>query len=168
MITASKSSRRSGFSFTEAIFTVAIIGIMSAIVVTALSNMSRDANRIVVRQQQAAISSALSAWVMSNMRETALTDAANIGALRSLEEVRTDYNAHGSSKARFFLLTPDPSRANVDDRAGFLDEGTADHILDYTINSTQLKSAALNNLKQHFTLPDWQAGEFPQVLLGDD
>ncbi|MCP5558855.1 MAG: type II secretion system protein [Verrucomicrobiaceae bacterium] len=168
MITTSKRSRRSGFSFTEAIFTVAIIGIMSAIVVTALSNMSKDANRIVVRQQQAAISSALNAWVMSNMRETALTDAANIGALRSLEEVRADYNGHGSSKARFFLLVPDPTRASVDERAGFLDEGTAEHFLDYTTNSTQLKSSALSNLKQHFTLPDWQAGEFPQVLVEDD
>ena len=154
MITLPQSSRRSGFSFTEAIFTVAIIGIMSAIVVTAMSNMSKDANRIIVRQQQAAINSALSAWVMANMRETALTDASNVGALRSIEEVRADYNGHGSSKARFFLLAPDATRANVDERAGFLDQSTADHFLDYTTNSNQLNSLALNNLKQHFTLPD--------------
>jgi type II secretory pathway pseudopilin PulG len=57
-----------GFSFVEAIFTIAIIGIMSSLVVAAISNASRDAHRVMARQQQAAVHSALTAWVLAQTR----------------------------------------------------------------------------------------------------
>ena len=59
-----RKQRREGFSFVEAIFTIAIIGIMSSIVVAAISNASRDAHRVMARQQQASVQGALTAWVM--------------------------------------------------------------------------------------------------------
>lgn len=156
---------RAGFSFTEAIFTIAIIGIMSSIVMTAMSNLSKDANRILVRQQQAAINSALNGWVMSQLR---VTSGTNAGQMRGIDSVRTDYNAQATTKARFYLLVPDANLSNPDERAGFLDQATADHFLEFSVSSDRLKSQALNNLKQHFTLPAWQQGEAPEVLLEND
>jgi type II secretory pathway pseudopilin PulG len=44
-----RKQRRAGFSFVEAIFTIAIIGIMASIVVAAISNASRDAHRVLAR-----------------------------------------------------------------------------------------------------------------------
>lgn len=150
--------RRSGFSFVEAIFTIAIIGIMSSIVVAAISNASRDAHRVMARQQQAAVQGALTAWVMAQMR------VGNTAQFRGLESVRAEYNSK-SIQDRFKLLKPDPTSTDPSTRFGFLDQTTADHFIEYTTNSNQLQTAALYNAQQYLTLPDWQQGDFPRVDL---
>ncbi len=150
---------KNGFSFVEAIFTIAIIGIMSSLVVAAISNASRDAHRVMGRQQQAAVQSALTAWVMAQNR------VGNTAQLRSLESVRISYNALGTTSARFNLLVPNATSADPNLRAGFLDQTTADHFLDYTTGTDKLKTAALDNAKQYLSLPTWQSGDFPRVDL---
>jgi type II secretory pathway pseudopilin PulG len=154
-----RKPRRAGFSFVEAIFTIAIIGIMSSIVVAAISNASRDAHRVMARQQQTAVQSALTAWVMAQMR------VGNTAQYRGLESVRTEYNSKSSSQLRFNLLIPNPSSPDQNLRAGFLDQTTADHFAEYTTNANQLQTAALYNAQQYLTLPDWQVGDFPHVDL---
>jgi hypothetical protein len=47
----------------EAIFGIAIIAVMSSLVVAAITNASRDANRIGARHQQATLNKALNVWV---------------------------------------------------------------------------------------------------------
>ncbi len=148
-----------GFSFVEAIFTIAIIGIMSSLVVSAISNASRDAHRVMGRQQQATVQSALTAWVMSQTR------VGSTSQVRGLESVRTSYNALGTTSARFNLLVPNPTSPDPNLRSGYLDQTTADHFLDYTTGTDRLKTAALNNAKQYLTLPTWQSGDFPRVDL---
>jgi type II secretory pathway pseudopilin PulG len=155
----STAVRARGFSFVEAIFTIAIIGIMSSLVVAALSNASRDANRVMARQQQTALNSALTAWVMSQTR------VGSSAQVRSLESVRTTYNALKLTSARFNLLVPNPSSSDPNARAGFIDQTTAEHFLEYTTSTDRLKSSALENSKQYLTLPDWQSGDFPRVDL---
>ncbi|WP_294383309.1 type II secretion system protein [Prosthecobacter sp.] len=150
---------RRGFSFVEAIFTIAIIGIMSSLVVAAISNASRDAHRVMARQQQASVQSALTAWVLAQTR------MGNTAQFRSLENVRTTYNSLGTTSARFNLLVPNSASPDPNLRAGFLDQTTADHFLDYTTGSDKLKTAALDNAKQYLSLPDWQSGDFPRVDL---
>lgn len=159
MNTTIQTRRRNGFSFVEAIFTIAIIGIMSSLVVAAISNASRDAHRVMGRQQQAAVQSALTAWVMAQNR------VGNTAQLRSLESVRTTYNALSTTSARFNLLVPNATSADPNLRAGFLDQTTADHFLDYTTGTDKLKTAALDNAKQYLSLPTWQSGDFPRVDL---
>lgn len=159
MNTTIQTRRRNGFSFVEAIFTIAIIGIMSSLVVAAISNASRDAHRVMGRQQQAAVQSALTAWVMAQNR------VGNTAQLRSLENVRTTYNALSTTSARFNLLVPNATSADPNLRAGFLDQTTADHFLDYTTGTDKLKTAALDNAKQYLSLPTWQSGDFPRVDL---
>jgi len=153
------SKGRNGFSFVEAIFTIAIIGIMSSLVVAAISNASRDAHRVMARQQQAAVNSALTAWVMAQTR------VGSTAQVRSLEDVRTSYNTLGTASARFNLLVPNPSSPDPNLRAGFLDQITADHFLDHTTGTDRLKTAAMDNARQYLTLPAWQAGDFPRVEL---
>ena len=131
--------RQQGFSFVEAIFTIAIIGIMSSLVVAAISNASRDAHRVMARQQQAAVNSALTAWVMAQTR------VGSTAQVRSMESVRTTYNALPTTSARFNLLVPNPASPDPSVRAGFLDQTTADHFLDYTTGTDRLKTAAMDN-----------------------
>lgn len=151
--------RAQGFSFVEAIFTIAIIGIMSSLVVAAISNASRDAHRVMARQQQASLQSAVTAWVMAQTR------TGSSAQVRSLESIRASYNALGTSLARFNALVPNPASPDVNARAGFIDQTTADHFLDYTTNSDRLLTAALESSKQYLTLPTWQSGDFPRVEL---
>jgi len=151
--------RQGGFSFVEAIFTIAIIGIMSSLVVSAISNASRDAHRVMARQQQASVQSALTAWVMAQTR------VGSTAQVRGLEEVRLSYNALSTTSARFNLLVPNPASPDPNIRVGFLDPTTADHFLDYTTGTDRLKSAALENAKQYLTLPTWQSGDFPRVEI---
>lgn len=147
------------FTFVEAIFTIAIIGIMSALAMSAISNGARDANRIVARQQQAALSEALTAWVMSQTR------VGNTAQIRSLNSLRNEYNALTTTSARFNLLIPNPNSADVNVRNGYLDQITSDHFLEYTTSTDKLLSKALKNGRQYLTLPTWQDGSFPMVDL---
>lgn len=151
----------SGFSFVEAIFTIAIIGIMSSLVVAAISNASKDAHRVMARQQQAAVQSAVTAWVMSQTR------VGSTAQYKNLESLRTYYNTIGTSRARFELLRPNASASDLNLRAGFLDQTTVDHFDDYTVSSDRLVTAALKNAGQYLTLPNWQSGDFPRCEMND-
>jgi Tfp pilus assembly protein FimT len=157
-ISPSTTRRSSGFSLIEAIFTIGIIAIMSSIVVAAISNASRDANRIVARQQQATLNGALNAWVMGSMR---VASGANEGQLLGIEDLRAEYNGRGTALARFLLVAPDTG-------GGYLDESTREHFLEYTTNSGRLETSALQSAKQHLTLPNWVSGDFPKALLQDN
>jgi hypothetical protein len=111
------------------------------------------------RQQQASVQSALTAWVMAQMR------VGSTAQFQSLENVRLSYNARPSSLARFTLLVPNLSSPDPSQRAGFVDQTTADQFLNATTNASQLQSDALYNAQQYLSLPDWQSGDFPHVDL---
>lgn len=153
----SSKSRPGGFTLTEAILTIAIVGIMASLVLSAISNASRDAQRIVARQQQAAVQNALNAWVMSQTRVSGSSQ------VKSLNDIRSSYNSVGTALARFNLLVPSGAGTG-----GYLDQTTADHFLEYTTNTDRLKTAALDQAKQHLELPNWAAGSFPKVDLVND
>lgn len=156
---ALKRSFRKGFTLTESIITIAIIGVMASLVVGAISNGSRDAQRIVARQQQAALQNAINSWVMSETR------VGNTRQVKSLKDIRDAYNGQTTSLGKFStFLAPD-----VNGVGGFLDKNTADHIVGYTTNTDKLKSAALDMARQHLVLQHpWAAGGFPRVDLVAD
>jgi prepilin-type N-terminal cleavage/methylation domain-containing protein len=141
------SRRSSGFTLTEALLTMAIIGIISSIVVSAMSSAAKDASRMVARQQQAQVQNAVNAWISGQTRDLAT------GQVRSLESIRGDYNSRGTSLARFNLIS------------GYLDESTADHFTDTTTNSDRVKSEAMINARQYLTLGTWVSGSYPKVEL---
>lgn len=147
------------FTFVEAIFTIAIIGIMSALALSAISNGARDANRIVARQQQAAVQEALLGWVMSQTR------VGSTAQVRSLGGIRNTYNALTTTYARFSLILPNPSSPDPNVRNGYLDATTADHFEAYHVSSDRLYSAALKGAAQYLNLPTWVDGGLPTVEL---
>lgn len=152
----------SAFTFVEAVFTIAIIGIMSALALSAVSNGARDANRVVARQQQTVLNEALVSWVMANTRVRD-HNGNETAQVRSLSSLRTIYNGLTTTTARFNLLVPNPASNDPSVRNGFIDKTTADHFLEYTTGTDRLYSKALKGSNQYFTLPTWQDGGFPTV-----
>lgn len=157
-------SLRQAFTLVEAIVTVAIIGIMASIVVSSISNLSRDSQRIVGRQQQAEVQNALNSWVMS---QTRVKDGLgnDTSQVKSLSDIRALYNSETTALGKFNrFLSPDQGTG----LGGYLDVTTADHFRSYTTNNQRLKTSALNMALQHLELPTWTAGGSPRVDLAND
>ena len=154
------SSRASkGFTFIEALVTIAILSVMAGLLVSAFSNASRDTNRIVSRQQQVAVQQAVNAWVNGESnRVTVINAATGTGKIKTIEEIRTSYNQVLTSLARFNLIS------------GYLDSSIVSQMTDGTVttNSGKIKSNALISTAQHLELNTWVAGDFPKVDLVND
>ena len=134
---------RKAFTIVEMLIVITVIGIMSALVISAFSGAAQDTRRVVARQQQAAIQSAVNAWVTSTSATQGLSGALSI------------YNTAGNSMARLNLVSK------------YLDDSTIAH---FTLNSTAggaVKSAALKKIGQQINLPAWQSSSYPKVELAD-
>lgn len=153
-----RSFESSGFTFVEALMTIAVLGVMAAILISAFSSASTDANRMVARQQQAAIQGAVTAWVNGDSNRVNVINASTGSAKpRTVEEIRTDYNSRQTSLARLNLIS------------SYLDGLTMEHFAKYTTNTGKVKSEALTAIRHHITLPDWTTSTgYPQVLLSAD
>lgn len=140
-----QKARRPAAAFTmvEMLIVIAVIGIMSALVISSFSNAAQDTRRVVARQQQAAVQSAVNAWANSYSQE------------HSLAAARAVYNAAGTSKGRLQLV------------GSYLDEATLAHFLNpsNTVNEEQVRSAALRRIGQHLSLGAWDASSYPKVDL---
>lgn len=153
------SSRRhlQGFTLLEALMTIAILGLMAAIVVSAFSNAGTDSARIIARQQQAALQAAVNAWVNGDGNRTdVINSTTGTGKIRTVAEIQSTYNAATSTLARFNLFS------------SYLDANTASYITTNSTNASRIQSDALNTCKQYITLPDWTtATVYPQVTLNN-
>jgi prepilin-type N-terminal cleavage/methylation domain-containing protein len=147
-------SRSAGFTLVEALVTIAILGIMSSVLITAFSNASTDSSRMISRSQQASLQAALNAWINGDgNRVNTINATTGTGKMKTLEEIRTVYNGATHSKARLALV------------GGYLDTSTFDHLNNSTVNTGKIKSEALSATKQYLEMPDWASGSYPQVLL---
>jgi prepilin-type N-terminal cleavage/methylation domain-containing protein len=154
MIIARSNRSSSGFTLVEALITIAIIGIMAAMLISAFSSTAQDTSRMVARQQQAALQSALNDWVNGEgNRATVINATTGTAKVRTIEEIRTDYNTQTTTFARYNLIQP------------YLDETTKGHFASYTTDAAKIKSAALKSTNQYLSLPDWTVNSYPQVLL---
>lgn len=129
------------FTMVEMLIVIAVIGIMSALVISAFSNAAQDTRRVVARQQQAAVQNAVNAWVNSTSQTQGLAQARNL------------YNLAGSSKGRLQLVQ------------AYLDDSTLSHFLSNTTNNNEVKSAALTKTNQYLFLDAWSAASYPKVEL---
>lgn len=153
------NSLRQAFTLIEAVITVAIIGVMASIVVASISNLSRDSQRIVGRQQQAQVQNALNAWVMSQTR------VGTTSQIMSTSDIRALYNSETTALGKFNrFISPDQGTG----LGGYIDVATADHFRSNTTNNQRLKTSALNLASQHLELPTWTSGGSPRVDLVND
>lgn len=125
----------------EMLIVIAVIGIMSALVISAFSNAAQDTRRVVARQQQAAVQNAVNAWVNSTSQTQGLGQARNL------------YNLAATSKGRLQLVQT------------YLDDATLSHFLANTSNNNEVKSAALSKTGQYLLLDSWSANSYPKVEL---
>jgi hypothetical protein len=127
---------------------------MAAMLVSAFSSTAQDTSRMVARQQQAALQSALNSWVNGEgNRAVTINATTGTAKVKTIEEIRTDYNAQTSTFARYSLVE------------SYLDDATKGHFASYTSDSGKIKSAALKSTNQYLSMPDWTANSYPQVLL---
>ena len=132
---------RKGFTMVEMLIVIAVIGIMSALVISAFSNAAQDTLRVVARQQQAAVQNAVNAWVNSTSDQVGIS-----GAMAT-------YNAAGNSQARLQLVQL------------YLDDSSLAHFLSNTTDTSQIKSAALKKTGQYLVLDSWDVTSYPKVEL---
>lgn len=131
------------FTMVEMLIVIAVIGIMSALVISAFSNAAQDTRRVIARQQQASVQNAVNAWVNSTSQQTGLAEARRL------------YNLAGSSKARLQLV------------GNYLDDSTLAHFLNpsNTVKDSEVRSAALKKTGQFLLLDTWAAASYPKVEL---
>jgi len=141
MTPGSQSTARRAFTLVEMLIVIAVIGIMSALVISAFSNAAQDTRRVVARQQQAAVQNAVNAWVNS------------ISQQQGLAQTRNLYNLAGTSKGRLQLVK------------AYLDDSTLSHFLTNTTNNNEVKSTALSKTSQYLLLDTWNANSYPKVEL---
>jgi prepilin-type N-terminal cleavage/methylation domain-containing protein len=143
MTTINHSTAKRAFTMIEMLIVITVIGIMSALVISAFSNAAQDTRRVVARQQQAAVQNAVNAWVSSYSQQNGLAAA------------RTVYNAANSSKGRLQLV------------GNYLDDATLAHFLNpsNTTNNDQVRSAALKKTSQYLDLSSWSTSSYPKVEL---
>jgi len=157
MKATSLKTRATGFTLVEALVTIAILGIMASVLLTAFSNAATDSARAVARQQQAAVQAAVNAWVSGDSnRVTVINAAAGTAKPTSISQIMATYNGATHSQARLALVS------------GYLDETSFLHFNSSTTNNNLIKSEALKATDQFLSLPAWVSGSYPQVLLMTD
>ena len=131
------------FTMVEMLIVIAVIGIMSALVISAFSNAAQDTRRVIARQQQASVQNAVNAWVNSTSQQSGLAEARRL------------YNLAGSSKGRLQLV------------GSYLDASTLSHFLNpsNTVNNAEVRSAALKKTNQYLLLDSWLSNSYPKVEL---
>lgn len=129
-----------GFTFIELIIVIAVIGIMSALAISSLSNGANDAREIVYRQQQATLQTAVSAWVSSQLMGNS-----------TVSQVRGTYNAETTSVDRLELVKE------------YLDDVSYEHFKDSSSGSKEVLSAAAVKLGWEFRFTTWADGSYPKV-----
>jgi prepilin-type N-terminal cleavage/methylation domain-containing protein len=134
----------SGFTFLELVIVIAVIGIMSALAISAFSDGASDAREIVARQQQATLQSAVNAWVSGQLM-----------GRTTLSQVQSAYNAADTAQSRLDLV------------GGYLDDLSLDHFVSESDpeDASKIESSATKRLGWYFEFPDWDDGAYPKVEL---
>lgn len=128
-----------GFTLVELLLVIAIIGILSTLILTTVSNAAMDARTVVARQQQVTLQDALNSWV-----------AANSSGTNTLQSARTTYANASTALAKLALLT------------NYLHPETYSHLTNYS-SSSQIKSEAMTKVGVYLQFSSWGTTNYPIV-----
>lgn len=128
-----------GFTLIELLLVIAIIGILSTLIITTVTNATQDTRNVVARQQQVTLQDALNAWV-----------AANSSGTNTLQNARTTYAAATTALDKLALLT------------NYLHSETYSHLTTYS-TSSQIKSEAMSKAGIYLQFSSWGASDYPIV-----
>ncbi len=138
--TADLRLARAGFTLIELLLVIAIIGIMSTLIITTVTNAAADARLTLCYQQQVTLQDALNAWIAEQSSGT-----------NSLASARSNYTAANSATAWLGLLG-----------SNYLHGSTYQHFLS---NSTgaQIRSEAMVKSGKSLKFTTWNATNYPTV-----
>jgi len=131
-----------GFTLIEMLLVVAIIGIMSALIISAISNASQDSRAVLARQQQALVQQSLNAWISRMSSGT-----------NSIANARTMYNAATTAQAKFVLIQ------------NYLDQNTYEHFIANTTDAAKLQSEAMVQTGVYLQFSSWATNSYPRVNM---
>ncbi|MEI6070278.1 MAG: type II secretion system protein [Verrucomicrobiae bacterium] len=131
--------KKSGFTLIELLLVIAIIGVMSALIITTVTNAAADARRTLAYQQQVTLQDALNAWIAGNSSGT-----------NSLNTARTLYSAASSDLAKLDLLG-----------SNYLHNSTYLHFKSNSVSGIQ--SEAMVKSGMHLTFTTWSGSNYPTV-----
>ena len=157
----SRNKRPTGthaFSFIEALVTIALLGVLSAIVVSSYSDASSQSHGVIARQQAAAVKSALDSYVNGSLSKVP-TGTINVSGVvqnrKTVSQLRADYNTASTTAARWLLIQPYLSDdVNGQDRFRVRSDG-------------DLGSSSLDSDKKALRLDSWVVapGAYPEVKI---
>jgi len=126
-----------GFSLIELLIVIAVIGIIGALVLTSVTNATRDSNLVIARQQQVVLQEALNAWIV-----------ANSSGSKTLQDARTLYAGN-----------------KLDLLKDFLQKSTYDHFKLYS-SGNNVKSDAMEKAGVSLQFSSWQdSSEYPYIEM---
>jgi len=108
----------SGFTLVELLLVIAVIGVMSALVISSVVNAAQDSRLVIAKQQQVTLQEALNAWLTSASSGT-----------NTIGTARTAYNTATAATAKLALLQP------------YLHSETYNHLTSRTTSSRVISEA---------------------------
>lgn len=121
---------------------IAIIGIMSALIITAISNAANDSRGVIARQQQVIVQEALNAWISKQSSGT-----------NSIANARSMYSAATTAQAKLVLMQ------------SYLDQNTYDHFISFTSDSAKLQTEAMVQAGVYLQFSTWATNNYPRVNM---
>ena len=115
-----KTEHMKAFSLIELLIVVAVIGIISALVVTSITNATEDSRLVVARQQQVVLQEALNSWItaQTSVGQAQETYTANSDKLGLIDDYLRNENTMGTQANSLFYLDGTDVRSEVLQKAG--------------------------------------------------